>query len=70
MNATTYLFGDGADDYQLVEEFNAAGIQLKKLGFRVQPYPQRRGTDFIPGLSIVDALCYVGVERTKELLKG
>jgi hypothetical protein len=70
VNGTTYLSGDGADDYQLVEEFNAKGVKLKKLGFRAQLYPQRRGADFIPGLSIVDALCYVGLERTKELLKG
>ena len=69
-NGTVYLSGDGADDYQLVGEFNSAGIKLRKLGFRVQPYPQQRGGDFAPGLSIVDALCNVGIERTKELLKG
>jgi hypothetical protein len=69
-SGAVYLSGDGADDYQLVDEFNSAGIQLRKLGFRAQPYPQRRGTDFFPGLSIVDALCNVGIERTKELLKG
>jgi hypothetical protein len=69
-NGTIYLSGDGADDYQLVDAFNAAGIQLRKLGFRAQPYPQRRGADFVPGLSIIDALCHVGIERTKELLKG
>jgi hypothetical protein len=67
---TVYLSGDGADDYQLVDEFNSAGIQLRKLGFLAQPYPQRRGADFVPGLSIVDALCNVGTERTKEMLKG
>lgn len=70
VNGTMYLSGDGADDYQLVEEFNAAGIELKKLGFRAQPYPQRRGTEFMPGLSIVDSLCNVGIERTREFLKG
>jgi hypothetical protein len=70
VNGTVYLSGDGADDYQLLDTFNAAGIQLKRLGFLAQPYPQRRGIDFVPGLSIVDALCHVGIERTKELLKG
>jgi hypothetical protein len=67
---TVYLSGDGADDYQLADEFKSAGIQLRKLGFCAQPYPQRRGADFFPGLSIVDALCNVGIERTKQLLKG
>ena len=69
-NGATYLSGDGADDYQLADEFKSAGIQLRKLGFRAQPYPQRRGADFIPGLSIIDALCNVGVGRTKEILEG
>lgn len=69
-NGTTYLSGDGADDYQLVDEFSSAGIQLRKLGFLASPYRQRRGADFVPGLSIVDALCHVGMERTKEMLKG
>lgn len=70
VNGTVYLSGDGADDYQLVDEFNSAGIRLKKLGYRAQPYPHLRGLEFTPGLSIVDALCNVGIERTKELLRG
>jgi WbqC-like protein family len=69
-NGTTYLSGDGADDYQLIDEFGSAGMQLRKLGFVVEPYPQRRGADFVPGLSIVDALCNVGMERTKKMLRG
>jgi hypothetical protein len=69
-NGTVYLSGDGADDYQLVDAFSSAGIELRKLGFHPPPYPQRRSADFVPGLSIVDALCNVGIERTKELLKG
>lgn len=67
---TTYLSGDGADDYQLIEEFEAAGVHLRKIGFRPQPYPQRHGHEFVPGLSIIDALCYVGIEKTKKLLEG
>lgn len=67
---TTYLSGDGADDYQLVDEFRSAGIELRKLGFRAEPYPQRPGVDFIPGLSIIDALCHAGIARTREILRG
>lgn len=66
---TTYLSGDGADEYQVVSEFEKVGIGVRKLGFRTQPYPQRRGLEFVPGLSIVDALCNLGVERTLALLK-
>jgi hypothetical protein len=67
---TTYLSGDGADDYQAINQFEQAGICVKKLGFKAIHYRQRSGSDFVPGLSIVDALCYIGVEETKKLLIG
>jgi hypothetical protein len=67
-NGTTYLSGDGADDYQLISQFELAKISVRKLGFRATPYPQRYGMDFTPGLSIVDALCYIGPEQTRRLL--
>jgi WbqC-like protein family len=66
---TTYLSGDGADDYQIICQFEEAGIAFQKLGFHSRPYPQRRNSEFVPGLSIIDALCYVGIEGTLELLK-
>ncbi len=69
-NGSTYLSGDGADDYQLVDEFKSAGLELRKLNFCLQPYQQRRGAAFVPGLSIIDALCNVGVGRTRELLES
>jgi len=65
-----YLSGDGADDYQLAVMFDDAGIELRKLGFRPQPYAGRSGVDFVPGLSILDPLCFIGAERTRALLKG
>jgi hypothetical protein len=67
-NGTTYLSGDGADDYQVLQQFHRARIVVDKLNFRARPYPQRSGDDFVPGLSIVDALCYVGIDGTLELL--
>jgi hypothetical protein len=70
LHGTTYLSGDGADDYQLVEEFREAGLRLKKLGFRPKPYPQPRFAEFVAGLSIVDALCCAGIDQTRELIKG
>jgi hypothetical protein len=66
---TTYLSGDGADDYQIIGQFEEAGIAFQKLGFHSRPYPQRRNSEFVPGLSIIDALCYVGVKGTLELLR-
>ena len=36
-NGTTYLSGDGADDYQVIDQFEQAGIDVRKLGFQPQP---------------------------------
>lgn len=64
-----YLSGDGADDYQVVERFQAAGIVLRKVGFQHPVYPQRKGQPFVPGLSVVDALCHVGAAETRAMLE-
>ena len=63
-----YLSGDGADEYQLESRFCDAGIGFGKLGFRHPVYAQRRDATFTPGLSVVDALCYVGPQQTRALL--
>ena len=63
-----YLSGDGADDYQVAAEFQAAGIKLQKMGFEHPRYPQRHGAEFTAGLSILDALCNVGAAATREML--
>lgn len=65
----TYLSGDGAAGYQDTDVFAAAGIELRQLGFRPTPYPQR-SSDFVPGLSIIDALCNIGCERTRAMLES
>lgn len=64
-----YLSGDGADDYQVEARFQTAGIVLQKVGFQHPVYPQRNGRPFMPGLSIVDALCHVGAEATRCMLE-
>jgi hypothetical protein len=63
----TYLSGDGADDYQIIQEFANAGIKLEKLGFKHPIYKQKTET-FFPGLSILDSLFWNGNEKTKDLL--
>ena len=69
LGATTYLSGDGADDYQTEQAFHDAGIGLRKLGFAHPRYPQGPGAEFVPGLSIVDALCHAGAAATANLLR-
>jgi hypothetical protein len=63
-----YLSGDGADAYQLEEEFQRTGLELEKMGFKPPVYDQIHGEEFVPGLSIIDALFNIGAEATHTLL--
>lgn len=64
----TYLCGGGSAGYLEEEKFPAHGIELVYQGFRHPVYPQRRATEFVPGLSIVDALMNCGVAGTRDLI--
>jgi hypothetical protein len=65
-----YLCGGGAGGYQEDEKFAAAGIQLVYQQFRHPVYKQGRTADFVPGLSIIDALMHCGLAGTAELVRG
>lgn len=67
-NGTTYLAGDGAEDYQVIDLFKEAGLRFSKLGFQHPEYEQYSGRDFVPGLSVFDALCCAGIEDTRKML--
>ncbi len=61
----TYLSGKGGANYQNPEKFSTAGIKLIYSDFVHPRYDQ--GHDFLPGLSILDALFRLGIERTAAL---
>jgi hypothetical protein len=63
-----YLCGGGAAGYQEDEKFAAAGIEIVRQDFRHPVYAQHHGGEFVPGLSVLDALMSVGAARTRELL--
>ena len=63
-----YLSGDGADDYQLEREFRKNDLILQKVGFQHPVYEQIHGSEFMPGLSVIDALFNIGSEATHNLL--
>ena len=62
----TYISGKGGQNYQDPEKFKAAGIKLDVRIYEPIPYPQIHG-DFIPGLSIIDALFNLG-KKTIDIL--
>ncbi len=62
-----YLSGRGGDKYQDPAKFAAAGVALIYSDF-VHPIYDQGHSNFVPGLSIFDALFRLGWERTAGLL--
>lgn len=61
-----YISGKGGANYQDPEKFRAAGIELSYSGFKPSPYPQLGAKEFVPGLSVVDALFNIGAEGVRQ----
>lgn len=69
VGGTTYLSGDGADDYLEPGVFDSAGIELTFQRFRHPEYTQGT-TPFAAGLSIVDALMHCGVDGVRTMVRA
>jgi hypothetical protein len=67
---TAYLCGGGAEGYQDDERFTAAGVELVYQGFVHPVYAQTGGGNFVPGLSIIDAMMNCGRTATCRMLGG
>ncbi len=65
----TYLSGRGGGKYQDPAKFAAAGLSLVTTGFQHPSYDQGQ-PDFVPGLSVLDAVFHLGWDRTAALLTG
>ena len=63
-----YLAGGGAQGYQEDVRFSESDIALVYQHFEHPTYPQQGASEFVPGLSIVDALMNCGFEGTATLL--
>lgn len=66
LGASTYISGKGGGNYQDPQKFAKAGIELQMRIYDPVPYPQNQ-PGFTPGLSIIDAICYLG-KGTADLL--
>ncbi len=65
----TYLSGKGGDKYQDPAKFAAAGIDLAYTQVQHGVYDQGR-SDFIPGLSVLDAIFHLGWGGASALIKA
>lgn len=69
VDADRYFSGKGARSYNDHDRFEAADIALEYQSIEHPRYEQRFD-DFVPNLSIVDALMNVGAEGTYDLLRS
>jgi hypothetical protein len=68
VGGNAYMCGGGADGYQDQSFFDAASIHLINQNYKTAYYPQFGGSEFVPGLSIIDAFMNLGGEGTRHLL--
>lgn len=66
LGADTYISGKGGQKYQAPAKFQKAGVTLEVHTYKPIVYPQLHG-EFIPGLSIVDALFNLGPQTVSLL---
>lgn len=68
VGGTAYLSGPSGKKYLDESLFTRMGIPIYYGAYMTRPYPQRQ-PPFVPGLSILDALCHIGPEETRRLLE-
>lgn len=66
VNGNVYLSGSGGDNYQEHSMYNQANIKLIYNKMPSFQYEQYKSSEFINGLSIVDAIFNIGFERLKK----
>jgi hypothetical protein len=69
VGGSAYLSGGGAGGYQDEQVFSDAGIDLTYQNFIASEYQQFDANAFVSGLSVLDALCFLGIEGTRNLLE-
>jgi hypothetical protein len=69
VGGNAYLAGGGAAEYQEDDLFADSGVELVYQRFDHPAYPQFNVREFVPGLSIVDALMNCGFEGTSGLIQ-
>lgn len=68
VGGTTYLSGDGSGEYLEERKFAEAGLDLAYQEFVHPVHPQAGSEEFVPGLSVVDALMNCGFASVRSLV--
>lgn len=68
IGATEYIAGQGSVGYEDMDAYSTAGIRHRRQAFSHPEYPQVGRAQFLPGLSVLDALFHLGVQEVGHLL--
>lgn len=68
VGGTVYLSGTGSKDYLIIEDFEKQDIKVVFNDFLHPRYGQAHSGEFITGLSCLDVLFNVGIERSRKLI--
>ncbi|CAO3429037.1 WbqC family protein [Azospirillum doebereinerae] len=66
VEGAVYISGEGGQNYQHAEKFEAAGIELRVCSYKPRPYRQVQD-GFVAGLSVLDALFNLGPDARHHL---
>ena len=70
VGGTTYLCGDGAQEYFDETPFREAGLSVQYQNFAHPSYPQGSAGEMIAGLSVIDALMHCGRDAVSSWFAG
>ena len=70
VGANTYLSGRGADGYMDESVFTSNKINIVYQNYNLVGYSQINSNEFVPGLTIIDAMMNCGFKETKKLVYG
>lgn len=68
LGASTYLSGDGSGNYLKVEKFIPENISLSYMKFQHPEYEQKNNGTFYKGLSIIDCMMNIGIQKTFDII--
>lgn len=70
VGARTYLSGRGAEGYMDESVFKSNDINIIYQNYNLVGYSQINTKEFVPGLTIIDAMMNCGFKETKKLVYG
>jgi hypothetical protein len=70
VGANTYLSGGGADGYMDESVFTSNEIKIVYQNYDLVGYSQINSNEFVPGLTIIDAMMNCGFKETRKLVLG